>query len=122
MKDEIKEILDNIKTIIDEGHYRATCDIDYEDCKILLDYITNLQEENERLNKKYEDAVADYEEQKYIINELEKWLESEIDRINKLKSPKKGVPPYGEENYYYENMILRYKEVLDKLKELKEDK
>ena len=50
MKDEIKEILDNIKIVIDEGHYRATCDIDYEDCKILYDYITNLQEENKGLH------------------------------------------------------------------------
>ena len=135
MKDEIKEIERILAT---SGKY-----ITYAERCYVLDYITNLQEEvksanesitwwqnrfnalqeeNKRLNKKYEDAVADYEEQKYIINELEKWLESEIDRINKLKSPKKGVPPYGEENYYYENMILRYKEVLDKLKELKEDK
>lgn len=55
-----------------------------------------------------------------IINELEKWLENEIERINKLKNPKKGIKPYGEENYYYENMILGYKTVLDKLKELKD--
>ena len=53
MKDEIKEILDNIKIVIDEGHYRATCDIDYEDCKILYDYITNLQVEN-KFSKEYE--------------------------------------------------------------------
>ena len=70
------------------------------------DKYINQGEEIERLNN--------------IINELEKWLESEIDRITKLKSPKRrSIPPYGEENYYYENMILRYKEVLDKLRELK---
>ena len=81
MKDEIKEILDNIKTIIDEGHYRATCDIDYEDCKILLDYITNLQEENERLSielnknmiernnylSRNEKAIEHIEESLYIL-------------------------------------------------------
>jgi len=70
--------------------------------------IEELKKENKRLNN--------------VINELEKWLDSEIIRIGKLKNPKKGVQPYGEENYYYENMILRYKECKDKLKELKEGK
>ena len=65
----------------------------------------DLLEENNRLNN--------------IIDELEKWLESEIDRVIKLINPKKVIKPYGEENYYYENMLLRYKEVLDKLRELK---
>lgn len=54
MTNEIKEILDNIKTVIDEGHYRATCDIDYEDCKILLDYINNLPQEDIQLKEKIE--------------------------------------------------------------------
>ena len=51
MTDEIKEILNNIKIVIDEGHYRATCDINYEDCKILLDCITDLQEEVKSANE-----------------------------------------------------------------------
>lgn len=53
MKDEIKEILcfladDNR---VDERFYKA---LGKDKCKILLDYITTLQEENERLRKELE--------------------------------------------------------------------
>ena len=75
---------------------------------------------NEFINQKLKEKDKEIERSNNIINELEKWLESEIDRIIKLKSPKRrSIPPYGAENYCYENMILRYKEVLDKLRELK---
>ena len=51
MKDEIKEILDYLKDkddyIEDYGYeYKR---ISLEDTKVLLDYITNLQKENEKL-------------------------------------------------------------------------
>ena len=47
MKDEIKEILDYLKPkydIVDElgNDYKK---VKFKDCKLLLDYITNLQEE-----------------------------------------------------------------------------
>ena len=78
------------------------------------------QKQQEIINNRLKEKDKEIERLNNVINELEKWLESEIDRIIKLKNPKKrSIPLYGEENYYYENMILRYKEVLDKLKELK---
>ena len=56
MKDEIKEILDIFKKINEE--YSLDTELDFEDYEIpniylkaLLDYITNLQEENERLTQ-----------------------------------------------------------------------
>ena len=58
MKDEIKQMIDNLKFISKQES--ATIEINQNGCKVILDYITNLQEENERLNN--------------IINELEKWL------------------------------------------------
>ena len=42
MKDKIKEILDYAKN-------KGYIDLDYEESKQLLDYITNLQKENEKL-------------------------------------------------------------------------
>ncbi len=42
MKDEIKEILETIKKCIDENSLNHS-----SKWKLLLDYITNLQEENE---------------------------------------------------------------------------
>lgn len=49
MKDEIKEILDYLKSkydIVDElgNDYKK---VKFKDCKLLLDYITNLQEEKD---------------------------------------------------------------------------
>ena len=48
MKDEIKEILEGIEVVI---KHDGTLEFDTKELKILLDYITNLQEENERLQK-----------------------------------------------------------------------
>lgn len=58
-KDEVKELLEHIE-ILDNTDYILHSD----KAKALLDYIINLQEENERLNN--------------IINELEKYLEKII--------------------------------------------
>ena len=61
MKDEIKEILNGFKEILDNPTTTDECydgriieidrsyDLDLDEIKVLLDYITNLQEENERL-------------------------------------------------------------------------
>ena len=76
--------------------------------KILEKYLTNLQEENERLNN--------------IINELEKWLSNEIKRIDKIQNDSKNVKPYGQEYNNYTFIIGCYDNVLDKLKDLKESK
>ena len=47
MKDEIKEILDRIETASEI----FDCLLKPEECTELLDYITNLQQENERLKE-----------------------------------------------------------------------
>lgn len=108
MKDEIKEILDILKT--DMIHIRLF----KEDREKLLDYITNLQEENKRLKElcdKYEEEhstkfnewVFDKRENERlnnVINELEKYFAKPnkfIERTERIK-------------------------ILDKLKELKEGK
>ena len=62
MSDEIKEILANTLEYL-EGidETRNTKILTTNETNILLDYITNLQKENDRLNN--------------IINELEKWVD-----------------------------------------------
>jgi len=61
MKDEIKEILDGFKEVLDNPTTSDECydgrvividrsyDLDLDEIKLLLDYINNLQEENEKL-------------------------------------------------------------------------
>ena len=80
MKDEIKEILDFLKDkddYIEEYCYEYKR-ISLEDTKILIDYITNLQEENEELkkNQRYHKKFGnDY------IFELQERIEKAIDYI-----------------------------------------
>ena len=53
MNEEIKEILDNLYRYKDEDYmkYQPEDILTIEDVWLLLDYITNLQEENERLKE-----------------------------------------------------------------------
>lgn len=61
MKDEIKEILEEIKSYIEHEYLPPYCELAPRDCKLLLDYIINLQKENERLkeNAIHNDKVVD---------------------------------------------------------------
>ena len=73
MNNEIKVILDKLNKIVPyasvpkELAYMITS-ITPQDCKILLDYITNLQEENERLKE----LCDKYEEEHNTT--FQKWL------------------------------------------------
>lgn len=61
MNDEIKEILDSLDKIAKAEYYPEDL-LTYKECQLLLDYITNLQEENERLkkeNKKLSNDLAE---------------------------------------------------------------
>lgn len=112
MTNEIKEILDNIKTVIDEGHYRATCDIDYEDCKILLDYINNLPQEDIQLKEKIE-YLKEQKENKNKWCQLIADIGFDYDGFNKVESLKELIDElvqyalYARDDYNYEEYILK---------------
>ena len=75
MNNEIKEILECMNKV---SFHQQGMALETKQCKVLLDYITNLQEENERLNliikaiKKQCDVTESYE-----INEFIRQLEEE---------------------------------------------
>lgn len=81
MNNEIKEILDNFK--IYEDRYKKCNEtqfiIFYRDIHLLLDYITNLQEENKILKK-------DVKCLKNYYDELLKMFENRLDGYLDLKS------------------------------------
>lgn len=52
MNNEIKEILDNIKDYSEHEYLPPCCELTNEECKHLLDYITNLDKKNKELKKK----------------------------------------------------------------------
>lgn len=71
----------------------------------VVELIKNKDKEIEKLNN--------------IINKLEKWLESEIQRLEKIQNSKKGVKPYGQEYNNLTLLIGAYDNALDELRELK---
>lgn len=100
MNDEIKEILDSLKGILDEPRgldempngnlyeYDRSYDLEQDEIKLLLDYITNLQKENEDNLK----CIKSLKEQlESVINEnqrlLKQWFEDN-DKTVKLVSEK----------------------------------
>ena len=91
---------------------------------IVLDNESNYWYSAEYVDKMFKKQDKETERLNNIINELEKWLRSEIKRIEELQNPAKSkVKPYGEEYNNYTLIIGAYDNVLDKLQELKgEDK
>ena len=63
MKDEIKEILNGLNVVIKHG---GSVEINSKECKKIIDYITNLQQENERLNNVIDKAIEYIKENDYI--------------------------------------------------------
>lgn len=106
MNDEIREAIMQFQTAIDfkEAPMPMNYSIDLENAKILLDYITNLQKENEAKEK----VII---KQDYVINELEKWLINETEKLHNISG----------DNFTTVGQSV-YQEILDKLKELKEGK
>ena len=81
MNDEIREILDGLFETLENDLLSRS------QYKILLDYITNLQKEIDRLNNDIKTSLKENEakekvikKQDYVINELEKWLKEYADK------------------------------------------
>ena len=74
MSKEIEEILEDLKGHSNNEYINPLELVDAE-CKLLLDYITNLQQENERLKEEYvllQNASEEYEDK----------LQKRIDKAN----------------------------------------
>ena len=76
MNNEIKEILDDLKQCCKN---RDRFDIHENTADILLDYITNLQEENERLNKQYDLMEQSLDDKQKVIDKAIKYVEWNLD-------------------------------------------
>lgn len=86
MKDEIKEILDNLKDI------DKTSILKNNDAKIILDYITNLQNENKKYDQCLTELTDNYKDlQKELTNlqqenkDIKDTLQDKLDYIGHLK-------------------------------------
>ena len=59
----------------DDKHNRCDYLLEHDEITYLLEYITKLQQENKQLKKKYENAVADYELEKYKNSKAIEYIE-----------------------------------------------
>ena len=104
MSEEIKEILDKPKILmLSYGNY-----ISLDDYAKLKDYITNLQEDNQRLKEIVENltTMTVCGDRKQIKNTAQYKLEQAQSRIDKaIEYLKYGVEPEEMEDYIYENLI-----------------
>lgn len=112
MKDEIKEILDNIYKIIKFGYEPEIIkEFGYREFYKLNDYITNLQKENERLKETQYVWSYDLDMQ---LEDYKSRCEKAIEYINK----------YPCETWYYakdRQLILRQDELLNILQGVDKD-
>ena len=105
MNEEIKEILKILKKCYDLKDENFDNCISLYQLGLLLDYIINLEKENEAKEKVIK-------KQDYVINELEKWLKGLIDNFDD------GVS----EPILHEQMTIRLVyDYLGNLKELKKE-
>ena len=81
MNNEIKEILDNMKEISSFEYTTDWFELNYKDTKILLDYITNLQKENERLKEWKEDLLKENIELENTRKEVIKYMQENYNEL-----------------------------------------
>lgn len=99
MKDEIRETLLKIQNVVNhkEASYNALVETKAEDYKLLLDYITNLQQEIEKLNDDKRGMLV----QLYKANDNRDKVKQE----NKIKDTNWESLKYYLEKLYYKDYI-----------------
>lgn len=113
MKDEIKEILDKLQKVAncETASRNALMEIKDKDYQLLLDYITNLQEEVKSANESITWWVNRFnalqEENKRLSIELNKNM---IERNNYLSRNEKAIKMFNNEtlNKYYYGMSYEF--------------
>ena len=109
MKDEIKEILDKFDKVLEnyeldkkwgQMSVDSICHLFPSEMIVIKDYITNLQEENERLKENNKKKTSRCTERNHRIRTKERILERRNKKISKLQQ-----------------QLDKYKNVIDKIKE-----
>ena len=104
MTNEIKEIIEFLKPI----ENRTCATLGNTKCKLLLDYITNLQEENERLSKELQQEKKDFKEANDNCFEL-KHYKSTIDKAIEY------IKEHCIDDEFYINLTNKEKHIIDVL-------
>lgn len=85
MKDEIKEILELKRRKVENAEAFGLTSINIQEDKTLLDYITTLQEENEKLKEENKHIFANVNDDELLRSNAMNWAEANKlqQRINK---------------------------------------
>lgn len=86
MTEEIREILDDMKQIPIDESWALNLE-DYQ-CKLLLNYITNLQKENQSLKENNRRKTSRCTERNHRIRARDRIIERRNKKINKLEDYK----------------------------------
>lgn len=106
----------------DDFHNRDDCYLGHSESTYILEYIKKLEaivDLDAKIRKENHELIHKLNDANNIIDELENWLNIEIDRIEKMINPKKGINPYGKELEYLRIIKNSYIYAKNKLKELK---
>lgn len=108
MKDEIKEILEDIKRHLDYVEATKQASIRDNEMKVMYDYITTLQEENKKLRCRLEDENKNYKRAIEYLHEENQELKADygtkaqIERDTYKTRNEKAIE-YIEEHIKYEH-------------------
>ena len=99
MSEEVKEILESLDKMAKAEYYPEEL-LTYKECKVLLDYITNLQKENKHLSKSYAEAILFNQKR----CEQNKELQKENEKLKKLHNEElyRRIKAH---KYIFKNMI-----------------
>ena len=105
--------------IRDEGIPRELKTNKFQDCEYYCDFKEQINPfELYSKSKEQDKEIARLNK---IIDDLEKWLKEKRDLMYDYENPKKSVKPYGIEKDLYHTRYCVYYDILNKLKELKEE-
>ena len=129
MKEEIKEILEDVKRHLDYVEATGQCSIRDNEMKAMYDYITNLQEEVNKLtaeSTEWESKCYDLQEEIERQSKAQVILDNQITEMFKYKQRIEKAVEYIKENCiddeFYINLTNKEKNIIKVLDILKGDK
>lgn len=122
MKDEIKEILEGLNHISNSGE-NASIEFNSKDCKLLSNYITNLQEELKSANESitwWTNRFNAVEKENKKLKETNVYC-NRTDCIGRIKDSRKYDSVYQEKEDYKSRIDKAIEYLTDKNREFSED-
>lgn len=113
MNDDIKEILDRFNFVKKEPNklsYYPEDLLSREDMWLLYDYITNLQQENERLKEENKHIFANVNDDELLRSNAMNWAEAQdyklrIEKVIRILETLKGSARWERHLYEIDNML-----------------